>query len=641
MIIDAHSTEPCSSDAAGTRDGAPATSTSAETPTTEPAAAAETPTTEPAAAVDNSTTEPAAAVDNSVTNESTDPTTQSPVVSNAANTLQDNATTDTSEAPAAPGGAFVMPNGLPILRKAKTKQEREAAKGGKAGNPGNFVGVEKDILEPLVAEFIAIDRSTGSGKTARFDAFWYKVSRVFWGSVTLERMREILGVKLQGLDDQHAFLKSNDIIKEFFRWKRKSAGSEVKDVWGDTFRALKKSSYGAPRMTSGPQTLQGEPEYLARINDLVRERTTKEDHGIGLRNRIALELYNELDEGEKERLRVVARERFEERKAAYERATQGDLTEAVTDPEVQKEATARLSRVITPLLKIEPGGSYRCVGVHYGQSIRTKQTFAQYDSEAYRDQVIGTFVNYLASTSEATLHDTTPQVVRREKVFRVEMLDPYERERGDKAQELASAEAAKKKKAKNQQKRGKKKQAASASSSQGGTAAVAGEAASPVTQLPEVDAGASTAPGVKPDDVFEGAPVFAFQSQDAANFPSLNIFQLGLPTSLADLSQQQSLSLDPSLLLIPPMPASPDDPLPNFDVEAALLNAPVPGVDFHLDLEDLGIGADGSLVSLALPPSASQPIARAVPQPASEPPSEPLPPSASQPIARAVPQPAS
>lgn len=81
-------------------------------------------------------------------------------------------------------------------------------------------------------------------------------------------------------------------------------------------------------------------------------------------------------------------------------------------------ATARLSRVTTPLLHLlsqytglknltipagsapqTSGGDYRCVGIHYGQSVRTKLNFAQYDSEAYRDLVLGTFANFLSSTS--------------------------------------------------------------------------------------------------------------------------------------------------------------------------------------------------------------------------------------------------
>ena len=81
-------------------------------------------------------------------------------------------------------------------------------------------------------------------------------------------------------------------------------------------------------------------------------------------------------------------------------------------------ATARLSRVATPLLRLlsqytglenltllagsaprTSGEDYRCVGVHYGQSIRTKLNFAQYDPDAYRDLVLGTFANFLASTS--------------------------------------------------------------------------------------------------------------------------------------------------------------------------------------------------------------------------------------------------
>lgn len=50
----------------------------------------------------------------------------------------------------------------------------------------------------------------------------------------------------------------------------------------------------------------------------------------------------------------------------------------------------------------ESGGDYRCVGVHHGQTVRTKQNVAQFDPEAYRNQMVGTFINYVAATSGAS-----------------------------------------------------------------------------------------------------------------------------------------------------------------------------------------------------------------------------------------------
>ena len=47
-----------------------------------------------------------------------------------------------------------------------------------------------------------------------------------------------------------------------------------------------------------------------------------------------------------------------------------------------------------------PGEDYRVVGVHVGQSLGPiPLNFAQYDPAAYRDLVLGTFANFLSSTS--------------------------------------------------------------------------------------------------------------------------------------------------------------------------------------------------------------------------------------------------
>lgn len=147
-------------------------------------------------------------------------------------------------------------------------------------------------------------------------------------------------------------------------------------------------------------------------------------------------------------------------------------------------ARANLSRVVTPFLKVlarKTGlpcmtllagrppetreGGYLTSSVHIGESLGSKLNFSHWDPKGYSDNVLGQFSLFLQSTSgelPAVGVDTaltrTIEVTRvtREsermprpngpKDIRIILSDPYERERDDRAKELAAAQNAKRKK---------------------------------------------------------------------------------------------------------------------------------------------------------------------------------------------------
>lgn len=74
-------------------------------------------------------------------------------------------------------------------RRSKTKAEREAAKGQKAGNPGRFHGEAFNYLFKHVTEYNAMDKIS-KGKNTRLGKFWHKVQSGFWEAVTVDDARK-------------------------------------------------------------------------------------------------------------------------------------------------------------------------------------------------------------------------------------------------------------------------------------------------------------------------------------------------------------------------------------------------------------------------------------------------------------------
>lgn len=74
-------------------------------------------------------------------------------------------------------------NGSQIVRKAKTKNQREASRGKKAGNQGRFHGEELEYLEGKTNEYALIPKGKSSPNPA-LDAFWAEVIAGYWDRFT-------------------------------------------------------------------------------------------------------------------------------------------------------------------------------------------------------------------------------------------------------------------------------------------------------------------------------------------------------------------------------------------------------------------------------------------------------------------------
>lgn len=235
--------------------------------------------------------------------------------------------------------------------------------------------------------------------------------------------------------------------------------------------------------------------------------------------------------------------------------------------------------------------------------------------------------------SEATLNDARPCQGTAEKTFRVALVDPYEHERTEKAQELAAAAAAEKKKARENGKKGKKGKGKSrqltVAQTEGATATSSKDTRTPGSGTPAGASGSSGGAsgsiglpipgspsgdpsgalhGSKADDIFDDQLVF--------NFAGGNL-NLGGDELAASAFLLDAPTIPSSLSLIPPMPQNPDDPIPDFsDVEAALRNAPVPGIDFDLNLQPGGFydGTSQPTTPSSPPSSISEPFAQVTPR---------------------------
>lgn len=142
------------------------------------------------------------------------------------------------------------PLNVPV-RRSKTKEEREAAKGDKAGSPGRFHGQAFLYLSQHIPEYNAIDK-TGKGKNTRLGKFWHKIKAGFWQVVSVEEAREGLD-KSAVMSDDDVVNNTNEVsssptasdsslthllqsIKGFFRWKSKTVGDTLANPWTAVFR---------------------------------------------------------------------------------------------------------------------------------------------------------------------------------------------------------------------------------------------------------------------------------------------------------------------------------------------------------------------------------------------------------------------
>lgn len=76
------------------------------------------------------------------------------------------------------------------VRKSKTKVERNAAKGGKAGNKGRFQGPMRTYLVENLPIYMDI-RKTDKNKNKKLDTFWHNLRVGFWDRFKVKEARAL------------------------------------------------------------------------------------------------------------------------------------------------------------------------------------------------------------------------------------------------------------------------------------------------------------------------------------------------------------------------------------------------------------------------------------------------------------------
>ncbi|GJE98464.1 hypothetical protein PsYK624_146960 [Phanerochaete sordida] len=532
------------------------------------------------------------------------------------------------------------PTPIPVViaaRQAKTRQQRKEREGMKPGNRGRFPGIQGEVLDEYADEYLAIDRDA-PGKNGRLAVFWHKVMSAYWSTFSIKDARHTMGPRNSLYTDGAMQHLTNESIKTHFRWVDKTPRARKGNPIA---RAMRKYISKGPAPRKQPAWRVHASTVSDRVRDEGRQRTTDPKFALANRNDVAREIFEELDSEEQQRLRESAEDQHNQKLEKY-RLSLSDTPS--TDPEDQREATARLSIILQPLLSLlsahtglpnfsviagappaDSGGSYRLIGVHYGPKTRTGQTFAQHNSDAYRDLVLGSFANFLASTTDATMHDAPPVAHGAERQFRVTLLDPYEREREDNAEQMARDTVKEKRKTKKGKKRSsrsdeslgegagsspppadenqrpaprpKKRQRTTGASSSHASSSHASSSHASSSHASSSHASSSHASSSHASS--SHASSSASSSSPAISSepePELeNRFTLQEPTPLLPYvppvneffhpAWQDGSPLDPSLLAIPPMPSNPHEPIPSFpDMETMMARAPVPGFDFDLDI---------------------------------------------------------
>lgn len=74
-------------------------------------------------------------------------------------------------------------------RRARTKKEREDAKGGKAGHPGRFHGEILDFLMGFVGDYNTLPTKENGERNKALARFWNSVQGQFWERFTIDDAR--------------------------------------------------------------------------------------------------------------------------------------------------------------------------------------------------------------------------------------------------------------------------------------------------------------------------------------------------------------------------------------------------------------------------------------------------------------------
>lgn len=95
-------------------------------------------------------------------------------------------------------------------RTSKTKAQRAAAKGGKAGNQGRFRPDIRDWLETFLDAYVSVEKGT-KGQNKELGDFWFSVIGEFWNRYTVQDARVGMVLDGQGLSDSAVIKKTNNV----------------------------------------------------------------------------------------------------------------------------------------------------------------------------------------------------------------------------------------------------------------------------------------------------------------------------------------------------------------------------------------------------------------------------------------------
>ncbi|PSS29816.1 hypothetical protein PHLCEN_2v2689 [Hermanssonia centrifuga] len=247
-------------------------------------------------------------------------------------------------------------------RRAKTKHERQAAKGKERGNQGKFSGEEGEYLERYLEEFHDID-CDGPNLRSTYESFWFKVIGGFWDVF-----------KWQDVPITQVEKDIKDVVK-----LKEAVVKRMNDVLAELRRPQ-----GPPPRRAQPWQMYMSNERVATEFERTWDALGKDPHfKLDFRSSIAKRLLK--DESD-EYIATLEREGKEAYDKALLKYNQGIVGSPPEDPAKQAD-------------------------VHYGP---TGPNFGDFDKTGFRRNVLGQFGRFLKSTRanvEANIGDTTIPIV--------------------------------------------------------------------------------------------------------------------------------------------------------------------------------------------------------------------------------------
>ncbi|KAF7799068.1 hypothetical protein EIP86_010298 [Pleurotus ostreatoroseus] len=227
---------------------------------------------------------------------------------------------------------FVLPHKK--KRKSKTKVERDASKGGKAGAKDRFHGAQFEYLEGHLEAYVAIPVSAAGRKSADdTTAFWDAVKGGFWEKFAWEDCKPDIGEKAKYWSEGQVVDSTNASIEGWYRYRDKVVKGNVENPWSELLKALRAPPGRAPRQLPAWQVWMA--ENSDQINARCDERKARGlTAHIGDRNKIARELFQNLSEEEQKEYETSSKQRFDEESAKFAADQAGSPSK---DPEVQAE----------------------------------------------------------------------------------------------------------------------------------------------------------------------------------------------------------------------------------------------------------------------------------------------------------------